>query len=120
MKPIRFTEYHVSQAVISQNPVRPPEEFEEFWGSVLGEEGEYALDDLDLVEWAQQFGEVERPLSPKFDQTIWEKVLKRCRNWKAPGRDGIQGFWLKVFPEMREVLGKTLWQALKHPKTMIG
>jgi len=47
MKPIRFTEYHVSQAVISQNPVRPPKEFEEFWGSVLGEEGEY---DLDLVE----------------------------------------------------------------------
>ena len=27
-----------------------------------------------------------------------EKIRKQCRkipNWKAPGRDGIQGYWIK-------------------------
>ena len=23
-------------------------------------------------------------------------VLKRMPNWKAPGPDGVQGFWLKI------------------------
>ena len=28
----------------------------------------------------------------------FEKVTKQCRkmpNWKAPGKDGVQGYWIK-------------------------
>ena len=34
-----------------------------------------------------------------------EKIRKQCRkvpNWKAPGRDGVQGYWIKNLSSLRE------------------
>ena len=34
-----------------------------------------------------------------------EKITKQCRkmpNWKAPGKDGVQGYWIKNFSNYHE------------------
>ena len=31
----------------------------------------------------------------KILQEKLKKILKKIRNWKAPGTDRVQGFWLK-------------------------
>ena len=34
-----------------------------------------------------------------------EKIRKQCRkisNWKAPGRDGVQGYWIKNLSSLHE------------------
>ena len=34
-----------------------------------------------------------------------EKVTKQCRkmpNWKAPGKDGVQGYWIKNLSNLPE------------------
>ena len=41
------------------------------------------------------------------------KILERVRNWKAPGPDGVQGFWLKSFKSMHQYLEKYPAQCLK-------
>ena len=93
-------------------------EFTYFWESKMGVVGEYDLKDSLLTEWTRQFEKLERPPSPKFDQAIWEKVTRKCKNWKAPGKDGIQGFRLKAFPNM-SILGAIVWKTMKHPRKMI-
>ena len=92
------------------------EEFKAFWESVMGVEGDYDPRHRYFQDWETQFSDVEQPPSPKFDQNIWDKVLRRCKSWKAPGKDGVQGFWFKTFPEMGKALGQGLWKILKHPK----
>ena len=69
-----------------------------------------------LAEWARQFEHLPRTPSPNFKSSVWERVLKRCKSWKAPGKDGIHGFWYKAFPQMKMILGQALWEALIHPK----
>jgi len=103
----------------SQHSPAPMGEFTKFWDSIMGVMGDYDPQDPMLTEWTQQFEECERPPSPKFDQAIWEKVTRKCKNWRAPGKDGIQGFWLKAFPNMRRLLGIIVWKTMKHPRKMI-
>ena len=33
-----------------------------------------------------------------------KKILKKIPNWKAPGPDGVQGFWLKNFTSLHKIL----------------
>ena len=41
------------------------------------------------------------------------KILERVPNWKAPGPDGVQGFWLKRFKSIHQYLEKYLAECLK-------
>ena len=41
------------------------------------------------------------------------KILERVPNWKAPGPDGVQGFWLKRFKSMHQYLEKYFAECLK-------
>ena len=34
--------------------------------------------------------------------------LRRMLNWKAPGPDGVRGFWFKKFSCMHQVLAKSV------------
>ena len=41
------------------------------------------------------------------------KILGRVPNWKAPGPDGVQGFWLKNFKSMHQYLEKYFAECLE-------
>ena len=41
------------------------------------------------------------------------KILERVPNWKAPGPDGVQGFWLKNFKSMHQYLEKYFAECLE-------
>jgi len=38
------------------------------------------------------------------------------QSWKASGPDGVQGYWMKVFPGMSTEIGKAMWKTIKHPQ----
>ena len=42
-----------------------------------------------------------------------QHVLRKIPNWKAPGPDGVQGYWVKNFRSMHEPLRKHLEQYLE-------
>ena len=41
------------------------------------------------------------------------KILERVSNWKAPGQDGVQGFWPKNFKSMHQYLEKYFVECLE-------
>ena len=46
-----------------------------------------------------------------------EKVTKQCKkmpNWKVPGKDGVQGYWIKNLSNIHE------WIAVQTNKILIG
>ena len=46
-----------------------------------------------------------------------EKVMTQCKkmpNWKAPGKDGVQGYWIKNLSNIHE------WFAVQTNKILIG
>ena len=48
-----------------------------------------------------------------------DKVKKQCSkmpNWKAPGHDGVQGFWIKRLDKMHERIATQLNEILEGTK----
>ena len=48
-----------------------------------------------------------------------DKVKKQCSkmpNWKAPGHDGVQGFWIKRLDKMYERIATQLNEILEGTK----
>ena len=41
-----------------------------------------------------------------------KKQLRKMPNWKAPGPDGLQGYWLKNFTSYHERIAEQLQQCL--------
>ena len=90
-------------------------DMQEFWGNLLGVEGEFDKLHPGIVKWRQPLKEIDRPASPEFDHELWLRVLGRMKNWKAPGRDKLHGYWWKCFPLFRERVGVALWAVTRNP-----
>ena len=86
-----------------------------FWGGIWSVEKEHNkeadwLSDLkeEMVELGQQNGVINE-----------DKVKKQCikmPNWKAPGHDGVQGFWIKRLDKMHERIATQLNEILEGTK----
>ena len=64
----------------------------------------------------------------QISQEKLKKILQRILNWKAPGPDGVQGFWLKNFTSLHKSLvwhlsacldGETPWWKTKGRTVLI-
>lgn len=89
------------------------EETEEFWKEIWGQATEHDKD----AEWIRR---VERKLDrpdKQRDITITEdnmkKVLKKLPNWKAPGPDAVQGFWIKNLTNLHSKMLQYLNECLE-------
>ena len=86
-----------------------------FWESVIGVEGEWDPQDPDLVDWALGMSDEPMPEDVELvDGTVWGKVVKKLNSWKAPGRDGICGYWWKHFCQATVPLGRAVWDMLEE------
>ena len=97
---------------IRSNGVPNAEECTKFWGNIWGVRKEHNRG----AEWLKDLKRErvnERP--QERVSIIVEKIRKQCRkipNWKAPGRDGVQRYWIKnlsslqerVYSQMNEIL----------------
>ena len=79
-----------------------PEEATNFWSNLWGTSVTHNTD----AEWLSHVKEeltaipAQEPISITVDNVI--RITADLPHWKAPGHDGIQGFWLKRFTEIRE------------------
>ena len=72
------------------------EECTKFWGGIWSVRKEHNRERM--VERSEERERIndERP-QESVSRSV-EKIRKQCRkipNWKAPGRDGVQGYWIK-------------------------
>lgn len=80
------------------------EEAKTFWNGIWGQQKKHNKD----AEWLKDYKEecARKEKQEKITITM-EKMMKNLRkmpNWKAPGPDMVQGFWLKNFKSMHSGL----------------
>ena len=76
-------------------------ESKKFWGNIWSQ----SADHKNEAKWLQDLrSEVNVKKQEKKDITTGslKKVLGRIRNWKSPGPDLVQGFWLKNSKRLHE------------------
>ena len=87
---------------IRSNGVRNAEECTKFWGDIWGVRKEYNRE----AKWLKDLKRERVNKCPQERVSInVEKIRKQCRkipNWKAPGRDGVQGYWIKNLSSLHE------------------
>ena len=94
---------------MKQQKVSDKKELLEFCGSIRGERKEHQKD----AEWLEnikrdfEYKEVQKKVEITPEKI--KKILRKMPNWKAPGPDFVQGFWLKGFKSIQERL-KRNWQ----------
>ena len=87
------------------------EESKQFWGNIRSQSGDHKKD----AKWLQDLrSEVNIRKQEKIDITTrgLKKILGRIPNWKSPGPDLTQGFWLKNFSRLHERVRLQLTQCL--------
>ena len=77
------------------------EESKQCWGNIWSQSADHKKD----PKWLQDLRrEVNVKKQEKIDITTGclKKILGRMPNWKSPGPDLVQGFWLKSFSSLHE------------------
>ena len=77
------------------------EESKQFWRNIWSQSADHKKD----AKWLQDLqSEVNVKKQEKIDVTTGslKKILGRMPNWKSPGPDLVQGFWLKNFSSLHE------------------
>ena len=77
------------------------EELKQFWENIWSQSADHKKD----AKWSHDLrSEVNVKKQGKIDITrgSLKKILGRMPNWKSPGPDLVQGFWLKNFSKLHE------------------
>ena len=77
------------------------EESKQFWGSIWSPSADHKKD----AKWLQDLqSEVNVKKQEKINIAAGssKKILGRMSNWKSPGPDLVQGFWLENFSSLHE------------------
>ena len=72
------------------------EESKQFWVNIWSQSADHKKD----AKWLQELqSEVNVKKQEKIDTTkeSLKKILGKMPNWKSPGPELVQGFWLKNF-----------------------
>ena len=102
-----------------RNNIYPTKDnIEEFWGTQLATPGECNLE----TEWLDE----ERAKCQTFDQMAFlpfsvdevTNVIKKLHNWKAPGPDHVQNYWIKKLYSIHQRLTDLLNDVLMNPQNM--
>ena len=88
-----------------------PEDATKFWSGIWGEEIRYN----DKAEWIGNLeGKIQREKQDNInitEENIKEKV-RTIPNWKAPGPDGLQGYWLKNLSFLHKNIAENLSECI--------
>ena len=49
--------------------------------------------------------------------TVLTSITKKLSNWKAPGLDQVQNFWIKHLASLHPIPNERFNQAIKNPET---
>ena len=90
-----------------------PEESKQFWGNIWDKEKEHNK----AAEWLHDIKE-EVNLNKQENIVITEQMVKKqsskIPNWKAPGPEGVQGFWLKKLTKLHKRIAEQFNHLLEN------
>lgn len=90
-------------------------EFANYWKSVWNNPEAADLDAPWLKQVQRGVSELIEMEQPIISRSDIENVLKKAKNWKAPGPDKIHNFWLKSFTSTHGPLSRCFQKFLEDP-----
>ena len=113
----RFYQLLNNDLRLEESEAPDPEEAKKFWSDIWSIEGEHRKDTEWLKEFCEEVGASEAQEDISITENTVKRILRKFPNWKAPGPDGVQGFWLKKFKSIHSLLALTLSKCLEEGKT---
>ena len=99
-----------------------PEEAKKFWSKLWDNPVPYKEDAVWLKEVELELENVNIQENVEITKEDVTMQLRKMPNWKAPGLEGIQGFWLKRFTSQHQRLTEELnenIQSLSIPSWLV-
>ena len=91
------------------NEIRPDaNESMKLWREILGKSVDYNHNSEWLTSLEKEMEGVQKQVEAKITVVCVAKQLKKTSNWKAPGPDGVQGYWLKKFTTIKQRIAEQL------------
>ena len=103
------------QTVSSNRDIPDAEDCRTFWNRIWSVEKEHNKE----ADWLSDLKEEIVRVDQQNVAITEDKVKKQCRkmpNWKAPGHDGVQGFWVKRLDNMHKRIATQLNLILEGTK----
>ena len=91
-----------------------PKETKSFWTNIWGIESSHNRGAEWVHELQEETKDIEQQEAIQITEKCIKKALKKLSNWKAPGPDFVQGFWIKNFTSLHAQLAKTLEKCLQE------
>ncbi len=91
-----------------ENPVPEAGEATEFWSGIWGNEMRHDEEAPWIEGVKRKFEGVERQEAVGIGLQEVKDGVRRMSSWKAPGPDGIRGFWFKQFPSVHQAIAEGL------------
>ena len=89
------------------------EESKNLWNGIWGK----SVDHNEGAEWLrdveEQLADVEKQNDVKITVESVRKCIRKIANWKSPGPDGFQGYWIKNFTSLQKWITEQLDDCLQ-------
>ena len=84
-----------------REPEKPnAEEAKQFWSDIWDNPKEHQSDAKWLKDLREELCTIQQQEDVTIDSEGLKVVLRKLANWKAPGPDGVHGFWYKRFSSL--------------------
>jgi hypothetical protein len=92
------------------------DQFKTYWSSIWSINARYN-DEADwLIGIENEMEHIPEMSISEFTSNNIADALKKTQNWKSPGPDKLQNFWLKSFISTHAALARLFTMALEHPE----
>ena len=88
-----------------------------FWSDIWGKEIQHNKEAEWLKNFRSEVGNIDKQRDIVITSKEVKSMLKTFPNWKAPGPDGVQGYWLKNFVSLHSKLAENLNHCLETGET---
>ena len=87
-----------------------------FWSDIWSKPGKHSADAEWLGRVRRKLSDVEKQTDLLIDVEMLRSGVKRLSNWKAPGPDGVVGFWFKKLTSLHAAMAGKLQLCLEAGK----
>ena len=97
--------------------IEPPtrDEIKGFWGGIYEDKKEHNSEAEWIKKEKERMADVKEPQWEEITEDTIRSNCKRLANWKAPGIDQVQNFWIKHLKSLHTPLAQHLDSLVKNP-----
>ena len=90
----------------NNNPPPEPEDAKKFWADIWSQASDFNREAVWLPGVEEDLKDTRQQEDLEILLEDVQAVVKKMTNWKAPGPDGVRGFWFKKFTSLHPCLCK--------------